>query len=77
MFSKTKDELRERYGVLKCARSHADALEGAHVIGRRDSKFDAELLVDNLPEARRLHPDILAEPAALDDIMTFLAKGVN
>ena len=77
VFSKTKDELRERYGVLKCARSHADALEGAHVIGRRDSKFDAELLVDNLPEARRLHPDILAEPAALDDIMTFLAKGVN
>lgn len=62
VFSKTKDELRERYGVLKCARSHADALEGAHVIGRRDSKFDAELLVDNLPEARRLHPDIWRSP---------------
>ncbi len=77
VFSKPRDELHEQYGVLKCARLRADALSGAHVIGRRDSKFDAELLVDNLPEARRHNADVLAEPASLDDIMTFLAKGVE
>ena len=77
VFSKPRDELHERYGVLKCARARVDALNGVHVIGRRDSKFDAELLVDNLPETRRQNPDVLAEPATLDDIMTFLAKGVN
>ncbi len=77
VFSRTKDALREEYGVLKCTHAQADALNGAHIIGRRDSKFDAELLVDNLPTVRRLHPDVLAEPASLDDIMTFLAKGVN
>lgn len=77
VFSKPMDDLREQYGVLKCARSRVNALTDAHVIGRHDSKFDAELLVDNLPEARRKNPDILAEPASLDDIMTFLAKGVQ
>lgn len=77
VFSKPMDDLREQYGVLKCARSRVEALTGANIIGRHDSKFDAELLVDNLPEARRKNPDVLAEPAALDDIMTFLAKGVQ
>lgn len=77
IFSKPMDDLREQYGVLKCARSRVETLTGAHIIGRHDSKFDAELLVDNLPEARRKNPDVLAEPASLDDIMTFLAKGVQ
>ena len=77
VFSEPMDDLREQYGVLKCARARVDALAGAHVIGRHDSKFDAELLVDNLPEARSKNPDVLAEPATLDDIMTFLAKGVQ
>lgn len=77
VFSEPMDDLREQYGVLKCARARVDALTNAHVIGRHDSKFDAELLVDNLPEARSKNPDVLAEPATLDDIMTFLAKGVQ
>lgn len=77
VFSEPMDELRERYGVLKCPRARANALDGVRVLGRRDSKFDAELLVDDLPAARRLYPDVLAEHAALDDIMTFLAKGVE
>lgn len=77
IFSKPMDTLRERYGVLKCEKARAGALDGVHVLGRRDSKFDAELLVDDLPAARRLYQDVLAEPASLDDIMTFFAKGVN
>ena len=53
----------------------AAALDGAHILGRRDSKFDAELLVDNRPEVARLYPGILTEQATIDDIMTFFAKG--
>ena len=49
--------------------------DGAHILGRRDSKFDAELLVDNRPEAARLYPGMLTEQATIDDIMTFFAEG--
>ena len=65
----------EQYGVVKCEKARAAALDGAHILGRRDSKFDAELLVDNRPEVARLYPGILTEQATIDDIMTFFAKG--
>ena len=75
VFSKTKDDILEQYGVVKCEKARAAALDGAHILGRRDSKFDAELLVDNRPEVARLYPGILTEQATIDDIMTFFAKG--
>ena len=56
VFSKTKDDILEQYGVVKCEKARAAALDGAHILGRRDSKFDAELLVDNRPEVARLYP---------------------
>ncbi len=77
VFSEAKDDLREQYGVMKCGKEQAGRLDGAHVIGRRDSKFDVELLVDNRPEAVRLYPSVLMEPASIDDIITFIAKGVE
>ena len=75
VFSKTKDDILEQYGVVKCEKARAAALDGAHILGRRDSKFDAELLVDNRPEVARLYPGILTEQATIDDIITFFAKG--
>lgn len=75
VFSKTKDDILEQYGVVKCEKARAASLAGAHILGRRDSKFDAELLVDNRPEVARLYPGILTEQATIDDIMTFFAKG--
>lgn len=61
--------------VFDIQKARAAALDGAHILGRRDSKFDAELLVDNRPEVARLYPGILTEQATIDDIMTFFAKG--
>ena len=75
VFSKTKDDILEQYGVVKCEKARAAALDGANILGRRDSTYDAELLVDNRPEVARLYPGILTEQATIDDIMTFFAKG--
>ena len=75
VFSKTKDDILEQYGGVKCEKARAAALAGVHILVRRDSKFDAELLVDNRPEVARLYPGILTEQATIDDIMTFFAKG--
>ena len=75
VFSKTKDDILEQYGVVKCEKARAAALDGALFLGRRVSNFDAELLVDNRPEVARLYPGILTEQATIDDIMTFFAKG--
>lgn len=71
-----KDALLETYGVAKCARADAGALESGpwQIVGRRESKFDTELLVAGKNALRAAHPEVLVEPASLDDIMTFFAK---
>lgn len=75
VFELSKDDMQERFAVVKCARGGQAALKGAHILGQRESRFDAEVLVDNAPETRRANPDVLMEPASIDDIMTFFAKG--
>lgn len=77
IFSESKDDMLAQYGVLKCSRADAAALTGPHIMGRRESKFDAELLVDNKPEMAGAHPEFLMETASIDDIMTFFAKGAR
>lgn len=75
VFSMQKDEMAERFGVLKCGKAEAATLDSRHIAGRRDSRFDCEFLIDN-----RMDPayrGMLVEPASIDDIMTFFAKGVE
>ena len=45
------------------------------MLGHRESRFDTEFLVDNAPLVRKSYPDLLIEPASIDDIMTFFVKG--
>ena len=75
VFELPKDEMLERFAVVKCARGGQSALKGAHILGQRESRFDAEVLVDNAPETRRANPGVLMQPASIDDIMTFFVKG--
>ncbi len=76
VFTKPMDTMQEEYGVLKCRRSDAACFPDAEIIARRDSAFDAELLIANRAHLAGRYPDAALEPASLDDIMTFYAKGV-
>ena len=70
-----KDELLEKFAVVKCPRGGQNALAAAHILGVQESRFDTQVLVDNAPEVRRANPGAVLEPACIDDIMTFFAKG--
>lgn len=74
VFSDTKDAVLERYAIVKCSRENAARLDTALVAGRRDTHFDTELLVSDAPAVRRAFPQLLIQPATIDDIMTFLAR---
>ena len=75
VFELPKDELLEKFAVVKCPRGGQNALAAAHVLGVQESRFDTQVLVDNAPEVRRANPGAVLEPACIDDIMTFFAKG--
>lgn len=74
VFSETKDEMLDQYGIVKCNRQNEALLDPAWIVGRRESKFDVELLVRPKEAVRRAQPQLLLETASIDDIMTFFAK---
>ena len=76
VFSMSKDDMLQQFAVLKCSKEQLpEIMEVAGAVGRRDTKFDVEILVDNAPEVRAAFPSVLCESASIDDIMTFFAKG--
>lgn len=70
LMSEPKDELLERYGILKCTEAELAALDAAAVHAVRRSHFGVEALVlrDRVPRAFAL------DRAPLEDIMLFSIK---
>ena len=77
VFQMEKDTLLERFAACKCGKGELSRFEQAHILGHRESRFDLEFLVDNAPLVRKAYPELLTEPASIDDIMTFFVKGSN
>lgn len=70
VFSEVKDELIEKYGILKCDRIQLADIDTAAIIGVRENAFGAEALV-----LREYIPDgFIVDAATLDEIMLFYVK---
>lgn len=75
IFELSKDEMLEKFAVVKCARGAQASLVGAQVLGVQESRFDTQVMVGNAPEVRVKNPGVVMETAKIDDIMTFFSKG--
>lgn len=66
-----KDQLLEKYAVIKIGRQDLEALDPEALAGKREGKYGVEALV-----YRNLIPSTFAtEHTSLEDIILFLAKG--
>lgn len=70
VFSDTKDELLERYGLLKCSQAEFDALDPAIVRGFRRNSFGVEALVLK----GQLAGKHVVDRASIEDIMLYHVK---
>ena len=75
VFSKAKDELTERYGILKCGTAQFDALEREDWIAYREMEYERQVLVPDRDRARRKYPKAMVVPATIDEIMLLYVKG--
>lgn len=73
IFSENKDELIEKYGILKCSKEQLRDIDEDAVIGVRKNAFGAEALVirNRIPEG------FVIDTANLDEIMLFYVKEEN
>ena len=74
-FEKPKDELTERYGIIKCGAAQFDALDKSDIISYRKMDYEWQILVSDQERAQKKYPKALVVPATIDEIMLLYVKG--
>ena len=66
-----KDDILFSHGLLRCTKAQFAALDPSEYVSARISDFGASVMVSDIAAAKAAHPDIAADPAALDEIMMY------
>lgn len=74
LFSKTKDELKYSYGIIKCGVNDFERINEADIEGCRKGSFGYEALVRDRDNIQRKYPGVIIDPASIEDIMLFYAR---
>lgn len=75
IFEKPKDELRYRYGIVRCGAAQFAAIDEADRIAWRKQDYEWEVLVADREVARKKYPKAVVDPATIDEIMLLHIKG--
>lgn len=71
LFQMERDELLEKYGVLRCSPEQLEVLDNRLKVATRETGFTCETLVNDAAAARRALPDTVIDRASIEDIMQF------
>lgn len=77
LLSKTKDELLDKYGIVKCGESDFKKINKHDFVKYRKTKYEYEILVDDKSEFRKKYDIGVIDKITLDDLMIFMIKGVK
>lgn len=75
IFEKPKDELRYRYGIVRCGEAQFAAIDETDRVAWRRQDYEWEVLVADREAAQRKYPKSVVDPATIDEIMLLHIKG--
>lgn len=75
LFCKTKDELRYRYGIIRCGAADFEKIDKAEILACRKDDYQWNVLVADKEKARRKYKTAIVDDAAIDDILLLYVKG--
>ncbi len=70
IFSESRDELLEKYGILKCGKEEFAAVDEAAIVSYKVNSFNIEALV----ERDKINPAFTVDEAEIEDIMIYFAR---
>ena len=75
-------KLLEQYGIVRTTAEQADQLMAdpylvGLVVGRRDSRFHCEIMVNDRDRIRDNYPNLVVDPAGIEEIMLYTIKGAR
>lgn len=75
VFTHSKDELVDNYGVMSCGSMVFDNLDKSEIIAYRKEDYQYKVLVKDRHIAEKKYPKAIVVPAAIEEIMLFYVKG--
>ncbi len=75
VFERPKDELAEKYGIVKCGAAQFDALDKSDIISYRKMDYEWQVLVSDRERIQERYPKAMVIPATIDEIMLLYVKG--
>lgn len=74
MFSRSADDLKYGYGLLKCASSDYERIDPSDIVGHRKGQFGHEVLVADKAAAQRKYSGMTIDAATIEEIMLFYVR---
>lgn len=75
ILSKTRDELLDKYGIVKCSKSEFEKIDKKDYIKFKINRYEYDVLVENKQEFKRKYDCEIIDKPTLDDIMLIYIKG--
>lgn len=74
ILTKTRDELLEKYGIVKCTKEDFEKIDKKDYIKYRKHKYEYDILVENKEEFKRKYDIQIIDKPSIEDIMVMYVK---
>ena len=75
VLSKTRDELLEKYGIVKCSKSEFEKIDKNDYVKFKVNRYEYDVLVEDKAKFRSKYEFKIIDKPTLDDIMLIYIKG--
>ena len=75
ILTKTRDELLEKYGIVKCTKEDFEKIDKKDYIKYRKHKYEYDILVENKEEFKSKYDIQIIDKPSIEDIMVMYVKG--
>ena len=75
IFCKSKDELLDNYGIVKCSEEQFKEIDQKDYINYKKSKYEYELLIEDRMEFKRKYDIQIIDKPSIENIMLIYIKG--
>ena len=75
VLTKTKDELLDRYGIVKCSEQEFKKINKTDYLKYKKNRYKYEILVENKNEFKRKYDIQIIDKPTIEDIMLIYIKG--
>lgn len=75
VLDQSRDDLLDKYGILKCDVDKFDTISKDDIIAYKKNKYDYEILINDINKIRKKYKDFIVDKITLEELMVLMIKG--